>query len=104
MTDATAPMPTADDPWGYLGRRCVVTGAASGIGKAACEILVSLGAVVVGVDVQPIEIDGIAAAHHLDLADPSSIDAVADAIDGSVDTLSNCAGIPGTADQRVIVA
>lgn len=103
MTDATAPMPTADDPWGYLGRRCVVTGAASGIGKAAGEILVALGAEVVGVDVQPIETDGIAA-HHLDLADPSAIDAVVDAIGGPVDALFNCAGIPGTADPRVIAS
>lgn len=104
MTDASAPMPTPDDPWGYRGRRAVVTGAASGIGKAACEILAALGADVVGVDVQPIEVDGITNTHHLDLADGDAVDAVADTIGGQVDALFNCAGIPGTADPRVIAA
>ena len=107
MTDSTPPappMPTSDDPWGYRGRRAVVTGAASGIGRAACEILVALGADVIGVDVQPIDVDGIAVAHHLDLADAASIDTVADAIGGPVDALFNCAGIPGTADPGLIAA
>jgi NAD(P)-dependent dehydrogenase (short-subunit alcohol dehydrogenase family) len=105
VTDSTAPpMPAPDDPWGYRGRRVVVTGAASGIGQATCETLVALGADVVGVDVQPIEVDGFTATHRLDLADASSIDAVTDAIGGPVDALFNCAGIPGTAEPRVITA
>jgi NAD(P)-dependent dehydrogenase (short-subunit alcohol dehydrogenase family) len=104
MTDATVPMPTADDPWGYRDRRVVVTGAASGIGRAACQILAALGADVVGVDVQPIDVDGTTATHHLDLADPSAIDAVADTIGGPVHALFNCAGIPGTADAWVIAS
>jgi len=33
-----------DDVLGYSGRRCIVTGAASGMGEATARILVDLGA------------------------------------------------------------
>jgi NAD(P)-dependent dehydrogenase (short-subunit alcohol dehydrogenase family) len=105
--NASAPGPASfdpADPWGYRGRRCVVTGAASGMGRAAAEILVGVGAQVVGVDIQPIEADGLAGRHLLDLADPAQISAVAAAIAAPVDALFNCAGIPGTADARTVVA
>jgi NAD(P)-dependent dehydrogenase (short-subunit alcohol dehydrogenase family) len=99
------PLPPAlDDPWGHRGRRAVVTGAASGIGKAACEILVALGADVVGVDIHDVDIDGVTEAHRLDLADVAAIGAVSDAIGAPVHALFNCAGVPGTADPRTILA
>lgn len=102
-TSAQDPLlPASDDPWGYRGRRVVVTGAASGMGRAACEILVALGADVVGVDIQTIEVDGVTRCHLVDLADAASIDPVVDAIGGPVDALFNCAGIPGTAEPRTI--
>ncbi|HKF80811.1 MAG TPA: SDR family NAD(P)-dependent oxidoreductase [Thermoleophilaceae bacterium] len=37
------------------GKVCVVTGAAGGIGAAACEVFAAEGATVVGVDVKPAE-------------------------------------------------
>ncbi len=105
---ADAPLPSGDDPWGYSDRRVVVTGAASGMGKAACEILVALGAEVVGVDIQPIDIEGVAETHRLDLSDTTATDAVTDAIIDSggrrVDALFNIAGIPGTGEPRAILA
>lgn len=107
MTNPSTPdpvLPTRDDPWGYQNRRAVVTGAASGIGRAACQILVALGAEVIGVDVQPVDIDGVKESHRLDLADGGSIAAAAEAIGGPVDSLFNCAGIPGTADPRSILS
>ena len=104
MTDEA--LPSRDDPWGYLNRRVVVTGAASGMGAAACEILVHLGAAVVGVDVQDINTTGLAETHAVDLSDPTAIDATAAAIaaGGAVDALFNIAGTPGTADARTILA
>lgn len=105
-TTSNLPQPSDDDPWGYHGRHTVVTGAASGIGKSTCEILIALGATVTALDVQPIEIPGIARTHRVDLADPTSIADVARTIGGGepVDALFNCAGIPGTADKRKIIA
>ena len=90
--------------WGYSGRRVVVTGAASGMGAAAATILVNLGATVVGVDRQPIVIDGVAETHTVDLGDEVSVAAVAAALTGPVDGLFNCAGVPGTRDARTILA
>jgi NAD(P)-dependent dehydrogenase (short-subunit alcohol dehydrogenase family) len=93
--------------WGYSGRRAVVTGAASGIGQAVCETLVGLGAAVTAVDVQPVATEGVVASHMVDLADGDAIDATTEEIietGGSVDALFNCAGIPGTAQPRAILA
>ncbi len=90
--------------WGYAGKRVVVTGAASGMGRAAAEILVHLGATVVGIDRQAIEVEGVAETHTVDLADEASVSAVAAAITGELHGLFNCAGIPGTADPRTILA
>ncbi len=98
------PLPGPGDPWGYRGRRAVVTGAASGMGRAVAEILVALGADVVGVDIQPVELEGVTASHPADLADFAAVDSVAAAIGRPVDALFNCAGIPGTAPPRTILA
>jgi NAD(P)-dependent dehydrogenase (short-subunit alcohol dehydrogenase family) len=90
--------------WGYGGRRVVVTGAASGMGQAAASILVSLGAEVTGVDIKPVEVEGLATSVIVDLGDPASIGAAADSLAGNYDGLFNCAGIPGVADARTILA
>lgn len=97
-------LPSADDPWGYRDRRAVVTGAASGIGHAVGTILVALGAEVVGVDVRPIDLAGLAETYRVDLASWDAIDDAANAIGGPVDALFNCAGIPGTAPARSVLA
>ncbi|MCU1346368.1 MAG: hsdA 4 [Acidimicrobiia bacterium] len=90
--------------WGYGGRRVVVTGAASGMGQAAASILVSLGAEVTGLDINPVTTEGVAASAIVDLKDPDSIVAVAESLGGTYDGLFNCAGIPGVADPRTILA
>ena len=83
-----------DDALGYVGKRAVVTGAASGMGAATVQVLVDLGAEVVGLD--RASIDGpVAEAIHVDLLDPASIAAAADRIDGEVNAFFNCAGLPG---------
>lgn len=89
----------------YDGRRTVVTGCASGIGAQLVTQLVELGAQVVGVDrLEPAaELDAF---HSVDLADPASIDAAADAIRGAghVDALFNVAGVSsGIGDPERVV-
>lgn len=91
-----------DDLLQLAGKRCVVTGAASGMGAATAALLVEQGAEVVGVDIK--EGTGTFAAFHLaDLADPASIDEAVAAIGGPVDSLFNCAGLPTTAPGQQIV-
>src|SRR3954452_9389377 len=71
-----------------MSRRVVVTGSASGIGKATAELLRSRGVDVVALDRNP-QCDV-----RVDLSDPASIDEAVAAI-GAVDGLCNVAGIPG---------
>ena len=91
-----------DDLLQYEGKRCVVTGAASGMGAATATLLTELGAHVIGLDIN----DGdapVAAFHRCDLSDPAAIDATVAALDGPVDSLFNCAGLPTNAPGQKIV-
>ncbi|QNG38821.1 SDR family oxidoreductase [Geodermatophilaceae bacterium NBWT11] len=75
----------------YRGKRVVVTGSSSGIGAAVAGALSEAGAQVHGAALQG-SADGLASFTVVDLADPASITAAADAIGGPVDALFNCAG------------
>lgn len=94
-----------DDLLQYEGKRCVVTGAASGMGAATAALLTELGAEVIGLDIQD-DPGGLAGFHHVDLSDQASIDdvvaAVLDATGGTVDSLFNCAGLPTNAPGQQI--
>jgi len=79
---------------GWQGSSAVVTGAASGMGGACAQILVELGADVIGLDVQDIEAP-VKEAIRLDLMREASIDQVVSQLPAKVDRLFNCAGIPG---------
>ena len=81
------------DALGYEGRRAVVTGAASGMGAATAQLLVELGADVVALDLRPTR--GFAANLEVDLRDQDSIEAAVAAIDGPIDAVCSCAGLPG---------
>ncbi|MBO0727802.1 MAG: SDR family oxidoreductase [Acidimicrobiaceae bacterium] len=83
-----------DDALGYAGKNVVVSGAASGMGQAAAQTLVALGARVTALDVKPVTA-AVDRAHELDLRDPSAIEHVVSEIDGPVDALLSCAGLPG---------
>lgn len=76
-------------------RRVVVTGAASGIGKAIAEAFASEGAQVIGLDLEPATAAGydIFAADVTDEAAVNSGIAGAAARLGGIDVLVNCAGI-----------
>ncbi|MGQ0467411.1 MAG: SDR family oxidoreductase [Sporichthyaceae bacterium] len=71
--------------------RILVTGAASGIGAAVAEQLLTQGHDVIGID-----------RAECDLADPAAVDSLALAI-GPVDGLANVAGVPGTADADLVL-
>ena len=76
-------------------RRVVVTGAASGIGKAIAEAFASEGAQVIGLDLEP----ATAASYDIFAADVTDEAAVNSGIAGAaarlggIDVLVNCAGI-----------
>jgi NAD(P)-dependent dehydrogenase (short-subunit alcohol dehydrogenase family) len=83
------------------GKVCVITGAAGGIGAAACELFEAEGAVVVGVDLKPAEQVTIEA----DVTDEDEVrDMYARARDehGAIHVLFNNAGISPSDDTSVL--
>lgn len=83
-----------EDVLQYAGRRVVVTGCASGMGAATAQILVELGAEVIGLDVRKPEVP-VAAYLETDLKDRAAIDATVAAIDAPVHAVFSVAGLPG---------
>lgn len=83
------------DKLSYRNKRVVVSGCFSGMGEATARLLLELGAEVHGLDYKDSALP-LAAFTRMDLRDPASVDAAADAIQGPVDALFNCAGVPST--------
>ncbi|MBD0023225.1 SDR family oxidoreductase [Gordonia pseudamarae] len=87
----------------FTDKRYVVTGAASGIGAAVAQRLLADGAQVYTLDRNVPTFE--ATAHvEVDLANPNSIDAALEQLEGSFDGLLNVAGIPGTAPSELVFA
>ena len=81
------------DILGYQDKKVVITGAASGMGAAAAQLLVDLGAEVYALDIAPVVV-GVAKAITADMQDQASLDAAVAELPGQVDALFNCAGVP----------
>jgi NAD(P)-dependent dehydrogenase (short-subunit alcohol dehydrogenase family) len=81
----------------YDGTRVLICGCYSGMGEATAQIVRSLGAEVVAVDVKKPSFD-YAQYLEVDLRDPKAIEQmVASAVKGGrIDRLFYCAGLPGT--------
>ena len=77
----------------FADRVVVVTGAASGIGAAAAELLLEHGAEIHTLDIAPVGA-AVAHVHECDMGDPGSIDAAVAALPDRIDALLNCAGVP----------
>lgn len=83
----------------YQNKVCVVTGAASGIGKALCEKLVALGAQVYALDRNKADIEGLSAFVETDLSDKGSIDAAFCVLPQVIDRILRCGGSVRGADK-----
>ena len=81
------------DQLGYGGRRVVVAGCASGIGREVARLLTEAGAHVHGLDHVASDLP-LAAFRVTDLRYRDAIDAAVDGIAGPVDGLFYCAGLP----------
>lgn len=83
------------DYFGYAGKICVVTGAASGMGKATAEMLVDLGAKVYALDWATVNIEGIEKYICTDLSQKDSIDKAFETIPQQIDSFFGIAGVSG---------
>ena len=83
------------DYFGYNGKTVVVTGVASGLGKATAEMLVELGANVYALDWAEVQVEGIAKYIHTDLSKKESIDQAFSEIPDVIDSFFGIAGVSG---------
>ncbi|MGO4109651.1 SDR family oxidoreductase [Paenibacillus sp. YAF4_2] len=83
------------DYFGYNGQVCVVTGAASGMGKATTEMLVDLGAEVYALDLMEVTTPGIKAFIKVSLGEKESIDEAFKQLPGQIDKFFGIAGVSG---------
>lgn len=83
------------DYFGYAGKTVVVTGASSGMGKAAAELLVELGAKVYALDWNDCTVEGIERFVHVDLSKKDSIDEAMKVIPEKIDSYFGIAGVSG---------
>lgn len=83
------------DYFGYQGKVAVVTGSASGMGKAAAEMLVDLGAKVYALDCHETDIDGIEKSIIVDLGSKESINQAFEQLPQQIDSFFGIAGVSG---------
>jgi NAD(P)-dependent dehydrogenase (short-subunit alcohol dehydrogenase family) len=81
------------DVLGYRGKRVVITGCATGMGAAAAEMLVLLGAEVWALDIGDVKAP-VHRAIRTNMMEQASIDAAIDELPDEIDVLFNCAGVP----------
>lgn len=80
------------DLLGYAGKTVVITGAATGMGREATELLIALGAEVHAMDIAPVDLP-VAQSLRVDLSDPVSIEEAVAKLPQQVHCLFGCAGI-----------
>lgn len=80
------------DAFRYDGKRALVVGGATGMGRAAAEVLLDAGAEVVVMDYADVTLEGVKAI-HVNLGDKASIDAALEECGGPVHALFSCAGV-----------
>jgi NAD(P)-dependent dehydrogenase (short-subunit alcohol dehydrogenase family) len=85
----------------YRDTRVVVTGAASGMGRALVDQLAGLGAEIIALDISPVA-PGPWTAFEVDLGSQASIDAVLERIGRPVDRLFNVAGVAGGRGRETV--
>jgi len=86
------------DWFGYKGKKCVVTGAATGMGQAGVEMMLDLGAEVYTLDVKPVEAP-VKKALTVDLSDKAAIDDAFKQLPDKIDKFFGFAGVGGVRES-----
>ena len=91
-------------PFSYQDKRVVVTGGTTGVGAALVDLLESLDVAHITVLDLKKPSGPVDTYLQVDLADPASIDAAIDAIEGPIDALFNNAGVAATLPGPTVMA
>ena len=75
--------------FGFEGKNVVITGAASGMGKAACELLIELGANVYAADLNPIDLP-VKKAFQANLGEKEEIEKLVDQLPNDIFAFYSC--------------
>lgn len=78
--------------FGFEGKNVIITGSASGMSKAATELLIELGANVYAIDINPIDL-AVKKTYQADLSKKEEIDKVISDLPQKIDALFLCHGI-----------
>ncbi|HUR77021.1 MAG TPA: SDR family oxidoreductase [Acidimicrobiales bacterium] len=84
---------SAADRFRYDGKRCLVVGGATGMGAAAAQTIVDLGAEVIVLDYAPVTYDGVKESLQVDLRDQAAVDAALAQVGGPVHAIFSAAGV-----------
>jgi NAD(P)-dependent dehydrogenase (short-subunit alcohol dehydrogenase family) len=88
------------DVLGYKDKNVVITGAASGMGRAAAQLLVDAGANVHALDIAEVMVP-VRRAYKVDMRDADSLDAAVAELPDEIYALFNCAGVPSPPFQAM---
>lgn len=88
--------------FGYEGKNVVITGAASGMGKAATEFLIDLGANVYAFDLNEVELP-VTKSFKVDVSKVEEIDNAINELPEEIDAVFSCHGIAGWPGKGVLV-
>src|SRR5690625_1258951 len=90
------------DLFGLKGKNVVITGAASGMAKAAAELLIKLDAKVYALDLNEVTVP-VEKSFKVNMGIKAEIDAVIDQLPNEIDAVFNCHGIAGWPGKGVEV-
>lgn len=89
--------------FGFEGKNVVITGAASGMGKAACELLIELGANVYAADLNPIDLP-VKKAFQANLGEKEEIEKLVDQLPNDIVAFYSCQGISHFPGREYLVS
>jgi NAD(P)-dependent dehydrogenase (short-subunit alcohol dehydrogenase family) len=86
-------MSSRADRFRYDGKRVLVVGGATGMGAAAAQTVIDLGAEVIVLDYAAVAYDGVKESIQVDLRDKAAVDAALTQVGGPVHSVFSAAGV-----------
>lgn len=89
--------------FGFEGKKVVITGAASGMARAATELLIALGAEVHAIDLNPIDLP-VAKAYQANLAEKEEIERIVTELPDHIEAFFSCHGVSHVLGREILLS